>query len=80
MFNFKPKLPLVKSMEGEVGDYSIAVLSIFSSGISVIWILLKCGIAVSFSSAVCGFLSEDPSQYCGTNFMACGKTGTGLDW
>ena len=37
-------------------DYVIAVLSFFSSGISVILILMY-GIAVSFSPAVCGFLS-----------------------
>ena len=36
--------------------YGIAVLSFFSSGISVILILM-CGIAVSFSRAVCGFSS-----------------------
>ena len=40
-----------------MGAYGIArVLSFFSSGISVIWIL-KCGIVVSFSPAVCGFSS-----------------------
>ena len=37
---------------GGVGAYSIAVLSFFSSGISVIWIL-KCDIAVSFTPVVC---------------------------
>ena len=35
-----------------MGAYGIAVLSFFSSGISVNWIL-KCGIAVSFTPAVC---------------------------
>ena len=41
-----------------MGVYSIAVLSFFSSSISVIWILM-CGIAVSSSPKVpvCGFLS-----------------------
>ena len=42
--------------EGDMGVYGIAVLSFFSSGISVIWILM-CGIAVSSSPAVCGFSS-----------------------
>ena len=37
-----------------MGVYGIAVLSFFSSGISVILILM-CGIAVSSSPAVCGF-------------------------
>ena len=36
--------------------YGIAVLGFFSRGISVILILM-CGIAVSSSSAVCGFSS-----------------------
>ena len=35
--------------------YGIAVLGFFSCGISVI--LISCGIAVSSSSAVCGFSS-----------------------
>ena len=39
-----------------MGVYVIAVLSFFPSGISVILILM-CGIAVSFSPAVCGFSS-----------------------
>ena len=39
-----------------MGVYGIAVLGFFSCGISVIFIL-KCGIAVSSSSAVCGFSS-----------------------
>ena len=39
-----------------MGVYGIAVLSFFSSGISVILILM-CGIAVSSSPAVCGFSS-----------------------
>ena len=55
------------------GVYGIAVLSFFSSGISVILILM-CGLAVSSSPSVCGFSSlwlrysvkEDPSRYCGT--------------
>ena len=42
--------------EGDMGDYGITVLSFFSSGISVILILM-CGIAVSSSPAVCGFSS-----------------------
>ena len=37
---------------GGIGAYGIAVLSFFSSSISVNWIL-KCGIAVSFTPAVC---------------------------
>ena len=36
--------------------YGIAVLGFFSCGISVI-LILTCGIAVSSSSAVCGFSS-----------------------
>ena len=39
-----------------MGVYGIAVLSFFSSGISVI-LNLMCGIAVSSSRAVCGFSS-----------------------
>ena len=39
-----------------MGTYSIVVLSFFSCGISVI-LILTCGIAVSSSSAVCGFSS-----------------------
>ena len=42
--------------EGDIGIYGIAVLSFFSSGISVILILM-CGIAVLSSPAVCGFSS-----------------------
>ena len=42
--------------EGDMGVYGIAVLSLFSSGISVILILM-CGIAVSFGREVCGFSS-----------------------
>jgi len=42
--------------EGDMGVYGIAVLSFFSSGISIILILM-CGIAVSSSQAVCGFSS-----------------------
>ena len=39
-----------------MGVYSIAVLGFFSCSISVI-LILTCGIAVSSSSAVCGFSS-----------------------
>ena len=39
-----------------MGVYGIAVLGFFSYGISVI-LILTCGIAVSSSSAVCGFSS-----------------------
>ena len=39
-----------------MGVYGIAVLGFFSRGISVI-LILTCGIAVSSSSAVCGFSS-----------------------
>ena len=39
-----------------MGVYGITVLGFFSSGISVI-LILTCGIAVSSSSAVCGFSS-----------------------
>ena len=42
--------------EGDMGGYGIAVLGFFSCGISVI-LILTCGIAVSSSSAVCGFSS-----------------------
>ena len=42
--------------EGDMEVYGSAVLSFFSSGISVILILM-CGIAVSSSPAVCGFSS-----------------------
>ena len=42
--------------EGDMGVYGIAVLSFFSSGISVILILM-CGITVSSCPAVCGFSS-----------------------
>ena len=42
--------------EGDMGVYGIAVLGFFSCGISVI-LILTCGIAVSSSSAVCGFSS-----------------------
>ena len=58
-------------MEGGNGGswaYGIAILSFFSSGISVTWIL-KCGIAVSFTLVVCLMrfsVKEDPSQYCST--------------
>ena len=44
----------MKVKEGDMGVYGIAVLGFFSRGISVILILM-CGIAVSSSSAVCGF-------------------------
>ena len=39
-----------------MGTYSIVVLSFFSCGISVI-LILTCGVAISSSSAVCGFSS-----------------------
>ena len=39
-----------------MGVYGIAVLGFFSCGISVI-LISTCGIAVSSSSAVCGFSS-----------------------
>ena len=39
-----------------MGVYGIAVLGFFSCGTSVI-LILTCGIAVSSSSAVCGFSS-----------------------
>ena len=54
------------------GKWGLTVLSFFSSGISVIWIL-EWGIAVSFSPAVCGISSfwltvfgKRRSRYCGT--------------
>ena len=46
----------VHCADGDMQAYGIAVLSFFSSGISVILILI-CGIAVSSSPAVCGFPS-----------------------
>ena len=49
-------LTAVNSKEGDMGVYGIAVLGFFSCGISVI-LILTCGIAVSSSSAVCGFSS-----------------------
>ena len=42
--------------EGDTGVYGFAVLGFFSCGISVI-LILTYGIAVSSSSAVCGFSS-----------------------
>ena len=42
--------------ERDMGIYGIAVLGFFSCGISVV-LILRCGIAVSSSSAVCGFSS-----------------------
>ena len=45
-----------EDMVGDMGVYGIAVLGFFSCGISVI-LILTCGIAVSSSSAVCGFSS-----------------------
>ena len=61
-------------VEGDMGVYGIAVLSFFSSGISVILILM-CGIAVLFSRAVCGFSSFwltvfDKRRYCSTVHLA----------
>ena len=54
------------------GKWGLTVLSFFSSGISVIWIL-KWGIAVSFSPAVCDIspfwltvFGKRRSRYCGT--------------
>ena len=44
----------VKLNEGDMWVYSIAVYGFFSRGISVI-LILTCSIAVSSSSAVCGF-------------------------
>ena len=49
-------ISLCTGMEGDMGVYGTEVLSFFSSGISEILILM-CGIAVSFSRAVCGFSS-----------------------
>ena len=46
----------VTHTERDMGVYGIAVLGFFSCGISVI-LILTCGIAVSSSSAVCGFSS-----------------------
>ena len=52
-FSFKK---VISSLcEGDLGVYGIAVLGFFSSGISVILILLMCGIAVSSSPTVCIF-------------------------
>ena len=45
---------MAKFEEEDMGVYGIAVLSFFSSGISVILILM-CGIVVSSSPVVCGF-------------------------
>ena len=55
----KKRTPFVYPLltnEGDMGVYGIAVLSFFSSGISVILILM-CGIPVSSSPVVCGFTS-----------------------
>ena len=52
--NFVTCLGLVYG--GDMGAYGIAVLSFFSSCISVI-LILTCSIALSFSPAVCGFSS-----------------------
>ena len=46
-----------------MGVYSIVVLSFFSSGISVILILM-CGIAVSSCPAMCGFSSFWLTVFC----------------
>ena len=46
----------VHCAEGDMRVYGIAVLSFFSSGISVILILI-CGIAVSSGPVVCSFSS-----------------------
>ena len=56
---FKPRIKLNHNFilkEGDMGVYGIAVLGFFSCGISVI-LILTCGIAVSSSSAACGFSS-----------------------
>ena len=50
----RPNLPAL--MDGDMGVYSITVLSLFSSSISVILILM-CDIAVSSSPVVCVFFS-----------------------
>ena len=64
-------------MEGDMGVYGIVVLGFFSCSISVI-LILTCGIAVSSSSAVCGFSSfwltvfgeiRYCSQYYGTVYV-----------
>ena len=52
---YKP-VCIAQYSEGDMGVYGIAVLGFFSCGISVI-LILTCGIAVSSSSAVCGFSS-----------------------
>ena len=49
-------VPLKTLEEGDVGVNGIAVLGFFSYGISVI-LISTCSIAVSSSSAVCGFSS-----------------------
>ena len=62
--------------DGDMGVYGIAVLGFFLCGISVISILTY-GIAVSSSSAVCGFSSflltvfgeMDCSRYYGTVYL-----------
>ena len=60
-----------------MGVYGIKLF--FSSGISVVILILMCGTAVSSSPAVCGFSSfwvtvysvkEDPSRYCCTVHLA----------
>ena len=58
IYNFQhPLRPRELSvLEEDMGVYGIAVLGFFSYGISVI-LILTCGIAVSSSSAVCGFSS-----------------------
>ena len=59
------QIQILSITEGTIGVYSIAVLSLFSSGISVILILM-CGIVVSSSPTVYGFLS---SRYCSTIYL-----------
>ena len=49
-------ISIVPNSVGDMGVYGIAVLGFFSCSISVI-LILTCGIAVSSSSAVCGFSS-----------------------
>ena len=63
--NLNLNLSILSITEGTIGVYSIAVLSLFSSGISVILILM-CGIVVSSSPTVYGFLS---SRYCSTIYL-----------
>ena len=56
IFRMEKQNITISHEEGDMGVYGIAVLGFFSCGISVI-LILTCGIAVSSSSAVCGFSS-----------------------